>query len=212
MYEAPSRSRPIETKGRTMISTSLLCLALLATPPAEPVDEVDSVVVLPIKLAKGIDQKTGDLLNEVVVSELAKVAPKGVRVIGSSDVQTLISHDKQTVSLGCDDTGCLVEIGQALGASHLLQLSLGLIGDKYVINSKFLLVSEATVPYRNVRYVVAKEDALLEGVRAVVADLARARAWKLPPKKSPEISVASTNKTQQSRAIAKTSTKLSAPK
>lgn len=139
---------------------------------------IDSIVVLPVKLAKGIAPKTAELLNEIILSELTQVAPEKIRVIGSSDIREMIGHDKLRYALGCDDSSCLVEIGQALGASHLLQMNLGSLGHQYIVNIKLLATDDATVAFRRVRYVPQSEDQLLQAVKLIIQEMGIKYGWK----------------------------------
>ena len=93
------------------------------------------------------------------------------------DIKALLQHAETKAVLGCDDTSCLVEIGSALGATHLLVPSLGEFGGQYIVTTKFLDVSAARVLHRKVYYVANTEQALLDGVRRSVRELAAALGW-----------------------------------
>lgn len=158
-----------------------LAVVLLATlglgPSARADDEIKHIVVLPFTLAKGIDEKSGALLDEVHLSELTAVVPESIELIGSSDVTALLGLEEQRQLATCDETSCLIEIGSALGATHLLVPSLGEFGGQYIVTTKFLDVSAAKVLHRKVYYVDNSEQALLAGVRESVRELAQAQGW-----------------------------------
>jgi hypothetical protein len=157
------------------IGLALLWVVLpLAAAASQPVRHV---VVLPFTVAKGIDEKSGRLLDEVLLTELSNAAPKDVRVVGASDVQAVLGFEQQKQLASCDQTSCLVEIGNALGASHVVVSSLGMFGKQFIISSKFLDVRDASVLWRKVIYTAATEEALLGGVRQMTRDLVAAQGW-----------------------------------
>ena len=51
--------------------------------------------------------------------------------------------------LGCDDSSCLIEIGHALGASHIFSTSIGRIGGRIVVNGTLLDVAFGRGTARN---------------------------------------------------------------
>jgi len=137
------------------------------------------IVVLPVIEAREIDAKLGELLDEVLLAELAAAVPEGSELLGASDVKTMLDFEEQKQLAGtCEDSSCLAEIGAALGASHLVVPTLGLLGEQYVVGLKLIVVAEATVIHRKLRYVEATETALLGGVRQEAAVLASAQGWQ----------------------------------
>lgn len=158
-------------KAATLV---LACFVANSTLAAK---KVEHIVVLPFMVANGVDSKVGVLLDEVVLSELAQVVPKDIKVIGSSDVNAMLGLEQQKQLLSCDDTSCLVEIGNALGATHILVPSVGKLGSKFLVSAKFLSVVDASVLFRKVLYVKANEDALLDGVKQVSHELALHQQW-----------------------------------
>ncbi len=165
-------------KSRCSLWVAGAVLCGLVAGPAHA--EIEHIVVLPFTVAKGVDEKTGVLLDEVVLTELDEVAPASTKVVGSSDVAALLGFEQQKQLVACDDTSCLVEIGHALGASHLLVPSVGQLGSRYLVSAKFLDVRGGTVQFRKVFYVDGNEDALLAGVRQISEALAASQGWKRP--------------------------------
>lgn len=177
-----------------MLSMALSCFTLLSmtsaqNPPQNPSQKtsqhIDSIVVSPAKLADGIEPQSGDLLSEVLMSELQRFIPSGVKLIGASDIRALLETDKTRVALGCEDSGCLVEIGQAMGASHLLQLSMGRLGTQYAVNAKLISVADTLVVFRDVQYAAANQTGLIKAVRRLVVNMAAAQGWKAKFRASP---------------------------
>lgn len=139
--------------------------------------DIESIVVLPIKLTADIDQNKGHMFNEVATSELAAVAPKSVRILNAADLQAMIGHEATRQALGCEDSACLVEIGEAMGVSHLMQISLGRLGEKYALNTKLINVDRAKVYFRRVEYIAANDDAVLQELRHTIQALALKAKW-----------------------------------
>ncbi|MBN2360188.1 MAG: hypothetical protein JXR83_12120 [Deltaproteobacteria bacterium] len=155
-----------------------LALILLAQSAAASENQPSwHVVVLPFTVAKGVDEKSGRLLDDVLLTELTAAVAPGIRVVGASDVAAVLGFEQQKQMASCDQTSCLVEIGNALGASHILVPSLGMFGKQFIISAKFIDVRDASVLWRKVIYTEATEEALLEGVRQSVRDLVRDRGW-----------------------------------
>ena len=162
---------------RRSLASAVLLLAVTSTARA---DEVKQIVVLPFTVAEGLNPKTGTLLDEVVLTELEPVVPAGIKVVGSADVTALLGYEQKKMLVGCEETGCLVEIGNALGATHILVPGVGKLGSRYLVSAKFLDAKTGEVLLRKVFYVDANEDALLKGVRQISLALAESRGWKAP--------------------------------
>ncbi len=159
--------------------TSLAVLATLFTAPAARAEnKITHVVVLPFTVASGLDPKQGKILDEVFVAELSQVVPEGIELVGSSDVTATLGFEQTKQLSGCDETSCLVEIGNALGASHIIVPSLGKFGEQFIVSTKFLDVQTAKVLHRKVLYVEGKESGALSGVRQSVLELATAMGWQ----------------------------------
>jgi hypothetical protein len=158
-----------------------LALAALLVPATAGAAESQPgwhIVVLPFTVAKGIDEKSGRLLDEVLLTELSMAVPRRIRVVGASDVATVLGFEQQKQLASCDQAACLVEIGNALGASHIVVPTLGMFGKQFIVSAKFVAVDNANVPWRKVIYTEATEEALLAGVRRLVDDLVVAQGWR----------------------------------
>jgi hypothetical protein len=90
------------------------------------------IVVLPLAPLGGVAPDTAQLLGDALAGELRKRA--GVSVLTPSDVAALLGVEKTRQMLGCSDSGCMVEIGGALGADRVVHGSLGRVGASLVVN------------------------------------------------------------------------------
>ena len=148
-----------------------------AAPPNGQESAVDKIVVLPSRISGGIEEKKGDLLDEVLMVELARRKPEKIGIVGSADIAAVVGLEQQKQLMNCDEASCLVELGNALGASHILSLSLGTVGSQFLISSKVISSRDAKIAHRGVIYTADDEDALLAGVRQTSAEVARSLGW-----------------------------------
>lgn len=90
------------------------------------------VVTLPLLPLGGVGKETAQLLSESLAGELRK--RPGVSVLTQSDVAALLGVEKTRQMLGCAESGCMAEIGGALGADRVVHGSLGRVGESLVVN------------------------------------------------------------------------------
>jgi len=145
---------------------------------AQAATEIEQIVVLPVVVTAGIAPDKGPLLDGILINEVSKRAPEKIKLLGSKDVSALLGHEQQKQMLGCDDQSCLVEIGNALGASHLLSLTMGRIGQKFIINTTLLDVASTDAVFRDTVYLGETEEELLQGVATLSDRLALAQGWQ----------------------------------
>lgn len=148
-----------------------------AAPSAPPTTEIKRIVVFPFRVTSGIDPSKGRLVDDMFLTELARVTPKGMIVLSSTDIETMLGQIAQKQMVGCDDTACLVEIGNAMGASHMISSSLGKLGDKHVITTKLLDVQNARVLHRDTLYLGAAEEEIPSGLRKMARKMATRFGW-----------------------------------
>lgn len=90
------------------------------------------VVVLPLVALGGVTKERAQLLGDALAGELRRRS--GVSVLTPSDVGALLGVEKTRQMLGCSESGCMAEIGGALGADRVVHGSLGRVGDSLVVN------------------------------------------------------------------------------
>jgi len=123
-------------------------------------------VVLELVGERGVDAALVRVLDGVLLTEASK--NRALDVLGGSDIKAMLSHQSEKQLLGCLDTACLVEIGGALGSDLLLIMTVGRVGDYYVLNLKLLDVGRASVAGRVSSRVDANENALFNAVAPAV--------------------------------------------
>ena len=116
-------------------------------PAAPGVDERPGMAALDLVAVSGVETASARLINEAILSRL-KATDRFSSVLGSSDLQAMLSMEQQKAVLGCEDDGCLAELGGALGVPLLFSADVGKVGGRFMLNMKILRVDEANVAAR----------------------------------------------------------------
>ena len=140
----------------------LFALALLAAPSPD-------VAMMDVAAGHGVPPSIAKVLNEGFLVALRDSRRFG-RVIGGSDLRTMIEMDQQKAALGCEDDSCLAELGGALGVPYLVSASVAKLGGTYVVQSKLISVEDALVVSR-AQLTVTDEAGLIDTPRQSVAKL-----------------------------------------
>jgi hypothetical protein len=90
------------------------------------------IALLPLAALGGVPHDTAQLLGEALAGELRR--RPGVSVMTQGDVSALLGVERTRQMLGCTDSGCMAEIGGALGADRVVHGSLGRVGGSLVVN------------------------------------------------------------------------------
>ncbi len=90
------------------------------------------LVVLPLAALGGVPDDRARLLGDALAGELRRRA--GVSVVTQADVSALLGVEKTRQMLGCAESGCMAEIGGALGADRVVNGSIGRVGGSLVVN------------------------------------------------------------------------------
>lgn len=148
---------------RASLVAFLAALPLAASPAGRP-----KIAVLDVRAVQGVAPGTAAILTAIVVDGAAKAFD----VISQADVAALIGFEKQKQMMGCaEDSGCLAEIGGALGVDYVLSGQVGQIGSRYHLSLQILDSRKAKVVSRSARFSEAADDALAAAAQATVADL-----------------------------------------
>jgi hypothetical protein len=138
------------------------------------------VVLLPLTPLGGVSKETAQLLGDSLAGELRKRA--GISVLTQADVSALLGVEKTRQMLGCTETGCMAEIGGALGADRVVHGSLGRVGASLVVNLSALDARRASAAASvSERLRGAGEEAFLD----VLPTLADALLADAPPSGGP---------------------------
>jgi len=116
---------------------------------------------------KDIDSITG-----VITNEAQRYAGKG-KVISEADIRTAIKavETKQQCDASTDASGCMAEIGNAMGVPEAISGDLGRLGTMWVCNLRRVNVQTLEVIARTGRTVEGEVDDILIAVAGMVAEL-----------------------------------------
>lgn len=103
-----------------------------ARPAVATVTRRVKVAMLPLAALGGVSAQTAQLLADALAGELRK--RPGVSVLTQSDVAALLGAERTRQMLGCSDSGCIAELGGALGADRVVHGSIGRVGGSLVVN------------------------------------------------------------------------------
>lgn len=173
-------------------------LLVLNTVSPQVAPEALKILVLPMTITSGLEKEQGTLLDEVFLTSLSGLAPEGTSILGASDIETVLEHEKQRFAMGCTTVSCLVEIGNAMGVSHLVSFSVGKIEQDFIINAKVIEVAEVAVRYRNT-YKAGDMAAMMERLKECAADVGVSWGW---PKAKAAAEAIATAKSKVSPAAA----------
>jgi hypothetical protein len=149
-----------------------------------------TVVLLPLAPIGDVDRAAVALFGEALAGELRRRA--GVSVLADSDVAALLGVEKRKQMLqGCSDTGCLAELGGALGADRVVHGTVGRVGASLLVNLSSLDAKRArSAASVSERLKGAGDEAFLDALPAMVDRLlaepaapARGPAAPKPPAK-----------------------------
>lgn len=90
------------------------------------------VAMLPLAALGGVSKETAQLLGDALAGELRR--RPGVSVLTQADVAALLGAERTRQMLGCTDSGCIAELGGALGADRVVHGSIGRVGESLVVN------------------------------------------------------------------------------
>lgn len=158
-----------------MLAASFLALALAAAPETAcadaPAGVRSSVRVMLLDLkGSGPQYMVARSLGQVVASEAAQV--KGYELLSSEEVRAVLEGEANKQLVGCDESGCLAELAEAMDADLLITGSLEQSADGAPLLSLSLLNTRALVTVNRVTLSWPGDPARLP-------DLARAAAQLL---------------------------------
>jgi hypothetical protein len=116
------------------------------------------MVVLSVKPIDAETEKIAAVLSEMILTDVSKT--RRFEVIGESEIGSMIGFERQKELLGCSDSGCLAEIGGALGCDYLVFGSLGRVGSQLRIDLKVADVRKNKI--------LAREGAMAASADALV--------------------------------------------
>ncbi len=124
------------------------------------------IVVLPLAALGGVTDERARLLGDALAGELRR--RPGVSVMTQADVAALLGVEKTRQMLGCTESGCMAEIGGALGADRVVHGSLGRVGGSLIVNLSALDARRgAVVASVSERLRRGEDEAFLDALPAI---------------------------------------------
>lgn len=147
------------------VVVSASALLLSQAPAAAPAPPRLRVVVMDLR-NDGVTPETARLVGDAVAARLG--ALQRFEVLSSEDVRRIADVEAQRSLIGCDQTSCLAELADALGAERVVYGSIGLIGSVYQLNLNVFDSDGARVVARDTARVATLDALPDEADRAVV--------------------------------------------
>ncbi len=96
----------------------------------------EQLAVMDLKAKYGV----ADGLAEALSVEVRNVihSQGEYEVLSKEDLETIAERTKMRQSLGCDDTQCLIDFGQAIGTKYMVAGSVSKLGDTYSVDLRLI--------------------------------------------------------------------------
>lgn len=156
-------------------------LALLgAVPPSARAEEAKraskvKVAVLEVRAVGTLDPKTFEGVASLEATVLGE-ARADLQVVNAADIRTMIGFEREKQLLGCTESGCMAEIGGALGVDYILSTESNVVGGKWLLNLSLLDVVKST-PFKRVSKITEDPkkivDLCVESVRELAGAIPR---------------------------------------
>lgn len=142
----------------------LLPLLLLATVPS-----TQRIAVYPLQ-TNGVATEVAATATALIPTEVRRARP-GAQVVTPDDMKTMLAQQNQERMLGCTlDSGCLAELGGAIGVNEIVGGRLGRLGRFLVLELQRIDMKAQRVTASATRTTIA-EEGLIDAVRVGVNEL-----------------------------------------
>lgn len=139
--------------------------------------DTTGIAVISLEAKEGVSESIAELMSDILRTELYN--SQRFTVMNREDMDVILKEIAFQQSGACDETACIVQMGQALGVTKMVAGSIGIIGNKYVINAKLINVETFTNEILVTEYLSVKSDAGPE-------KSFRSIAWQLAGLKKPK--------------------------
>jgi TolB-like protein len=134
--------------------------ALLSLVGAEPL----KVLVLDLR-ADSVPEGTARIVRDEIAVDMGR--DDRLDVLSSEDLRRVVSVDAEKKALGCDETSCLAEVGQALGARYIIHGSVAVLGTTTIVHLNLVDTDQGKAIARETAE-SKSADELLPAVRAAL--------------------------------------------
>ncbi|MBI5549701.1 MAG: hypothetical protein HY901_37925, partial [Deltaproteobacteria bacterium] len=152
------------------------------------------IAVLDVKASGLLDPKTFEGIAPLFSTEIGEKRPD-LQVIGTAEIRTMIGFEKEKQLLGCSDSGCLAEIGGALGVDFLLATDGSELGGTWIVTMSLMDVVRQKAIKRAARRTDQKSKLVslcLEALHEVIPALPASARAAQPVEPTPSVSASAT--------------------
>jgi len=132
-------------------------------------DKTATIAVLPAKLDVPDNVEVPELFDDYVLTAVQNAG--SFRVIGQSDIDAMLGLERQKDLLGCDDAGCMADIGGALGVDYVITIAVARVEDEWLVATKLIDIGAARVEGRTSDFVAGGMSELLAELPQLLAGL-----------------------------------------
>ncbi|HBU49009.1 MAG TPA: hypothetical protein DEB46_11930 [Myxococcales bacterium] len=118
---------------------------------------VEGIAVFDLEAVHGVKQSMARVLSDILLSNLQD-SGRFESVVSGEDIKQMLDMEQQKTAMGCEDDGCMAQIGGALGVPYMAVPTIGRLGGQFVLNLKILAVEEAQVKARVSKMVKREVD------------------------------------------------------
>lgn len=128
-----------------------------------------TIVVWRLEPKSGVTDKDADAISGIVIAEVGRIS--GKKIIGETDMRSLMAGEQKKLSCGAEDSACVAEIGAALGAPESITGTIAKMGDYWLFTLQRLNVRTVDVVARSSRKINGDLNMLVESISPAVAEL-----------------------------------------
>jgi len=154
-------------------------LQLLFLPAAGLAEEQVSIAVMEFNSKGGVTQKQMDALSDMLANEIRQLGD--YRVIGKSDISSVLRLEEQKRLVGCTDESCIAEIGGALGVRWVVVGNISKFGQAFLLNLKLIDVERIQVAAGFSEKIKGGEEDLIDALPNAVKDIFTKARLKMHP-------------------------------
>ncbi len=157
---APNRSAPVSPRATTHAAVTTHS-SVDATPLR--------LAVLPARTDAAAQSALPSVFDDYFLTAVQQCSD--LQVVGHSDLDAMISLERQRDLLGCSDAECMTEVAGALAVERLLALTISRVGDTWALSAKLIDTQHMTVLQRTNYTVIGDGLTLLDHVSTIARKL-----------------------------------------
>lgn len=139
----------VEAAAKDALTQFFAAIGVGATAVAKKKEtgQVEGIAVFDLEAVHGVKASMARVLSDILLSNLTD-SGRFESVVSGEDIKQMLDMEQQKTALGCEDDGCMAQIGGALGVPYMAVPTIGRLGGQFVLNLKILAVEEAQVKAR----------------------------------------------------------------